>query len=205
MKTTTKLAVAFVALAGIGATAVVSAQADSRWQGREGGSPQMMQQAYGGGHHFRGDRMHGGRHGGHRGGGRHMFRMMEAFDANDDGKLSQEEIDSSRAERFGQFDGDGDQSLTLQEYEQLWLDAMRERMVDRFQHLDADGDAKVTAEEFQRPFAKIVRRKDRNGDGVIDRNDFRRHHGSGQGMGPGEGPGQMRGPMNAPQTDGDNG
>jgi hypothetical protein len=198
MKTTTKLAVAFVALAGIGATAVVSAQADSRWQGREGGSPQMTQQAYGG-HHMRGDRFHGGHHG-KRHGGRGMFRMMEAFDANEDGKLSQEEIDSSRAERFGQFDGDGDQSLTLQEYEQLWLDAMRERMVDRFQHLDADGDAKVTAEEFQRPFAKMVQRKDRNGDGVIDRNDFRRHRGSG------EGPGQMRGPMNAPQTDGgDNG
>jgi hypothetical protein len=204
MKTTTKLAVAFVALAGIGATAVVSAQADSRWQGREGGSPQMMQQAYGGGHHFRGDRMHGGRHGGHHGsrhgGGRHMFRMMESFDANDDGKLSQEEIDGSRAERFGNFDGDGDQSLTLQEYEQLWLDAMRERMVDRFQDLDADGDAKVTAEEFKRPFAKMVRRMDRNEDGVIDRNDFRRHRGSG------EGPGQMRGPMGGPQTDGgDNG
>lgn len=201
MKTTTKLAVAFVALAGIGTAAVVSAQADSRWQGREGGSSQMTQQAYGGGHHFRGGRMHGDRHGGHHrghyGGGRHMFRMMESFDANDDGKLSQEEIDSSRAERFGKFDGDGDQSLTLQEYEQLWLDAMRERMVDRFQDLDADGDAKVTAEEFKRPFAKMVRRMDRNEDGVIDRNDFRRHHGSGQGMGPG----QMRGP----QTDGDNG
>ncbi|WP_193369513.1 EF-hand domain-containing protein [Pelagibius marinus] len=195
MKKTTKLAVAFVALAGIGATAVVSAQADSRWQGRDGAAPQMTQQAYGG-HHMRGHHSGGGWHGRH-GGGRHGFRMMEAFDANDDGKLSQEEIDSSRAERFGKFDGDGDQSLTLQEYEQLWLDAMRERMVDRFQDLDADGDAKVTAEEFKAPFAKMVRRMDRNEDGVIDRNDFRRH----RGMGPGEGPGQMRGP----QTDGDNG
>ncbi len=200
MKTTTKLAVAFVALAGIGAAAVVSAQAHSGWQSRDDGSPRMMQQAYGG-HHMRGEGFHGGHHG-KRHGGRRMFRMMESFDTNDDGKLSQEEIDSSRAERFGKFDGDGDQSLTLQEYEQLWLDAMRERMVDRFQDLDADGDAKVTAEEFQRPFAKMVRRMDRNEDGVIDRNDFRRH----RGMGPGEGPGQMRGPMGAPQPDGgDNG
>src|SRR3546814_4022522 len=67
-----------------------------------------------------------------------------------------------------------DQSLTLGEYEQLWLDAMRERMVDRFQDLDADGDAKVTAEEFQRPFAKVVRHMDRNEDGVVDRSEARR-------------------------------
>ncbi|MEO3431326.1 hypothetical protein AAFN88_20890 [Pelagibius sp. CAU 1746] len=194
MKTTTKVAVALVALAGVGAAAI-SAQADSRWQGREGASPQMMQQAYGG-HHMRGEGFHGGHYGKRHGGGR-MLRMMESFDANGDGKLSQEEIDTSRAERFGRFDGDSDQSLTLQEYEQLWLDAMRERMVRAFQRLDRDGDAQVTAEEFKRPFAKMVQRKDRNGDGVIDRNDFRRH---------GMGPGQMRGPTNAPQPDGgDNG
>ncbi|WP_340119377.1 hypothetical protein [Pelagibius sp. 7325] len=167
MKTTTKIAVAFVALAGV-AGATLSAHADSRWQGRgdgpDGHHGAMMQQAHGG------QSMHGG---GHHGGG-HMFRMLESFDTNEDGKLSQEEIDQSRGERFGRFDGDADQALTLQEYEQLWLDAMREVMVDRFQDLDADGDAKVTAEEFKRPFAKMVQRRDRNGDGVIDREDFQR-------------------------------
>lgn len=171
MKTSTKLAVAFVALAGV-AGAAVAAQADSRGQRHDGG-PQMThtQQAYGG-HH--GKRHEGGhRRGGH---GRFIFKMMESFDANDDGKLSQEEIDTARGERFSQFDGDSDQALTLSEYEQLWLEAMRERMVDRFQHLDADGDGRVTAEEFQRPFAKTVRRMDRNEDGVIDREDFKRRH-----------------------------
>jgi Ca2+-binding EF-hand superfamily protein len=165
MKTTTKIAVAFVALAGI-AGAAVAAQADSR---RADGPAGATQQAYGmhhgGGHH-------GMRHGERRHGGGHAFRLLESFDANDDGKLSQEEIDQTRGERFGTFDADADKALTLQEYEQLWLDAMRERMVDRFQALDADGDAKVTAEEFQRPFSKMVRRMDRNEDGVIDRGDF---------------------------------
>jgi len=193
MKTTTKIAVAFVALAGI-AGAALSAQADSRWQGRgdgpDGRPGPMMQQAHGG------QSMHGGHHGkrhggGHTGGG-HMFRMLESFGTNEDGKLSQEEIDQSRGERFGRFDGDADQALTLQEYEQLWLDAMREVMVDRFQDLDADGDAKVTAEEFKRPFAKMVQRRDRNGDGVIDREDFQRHgpHMPMQGPGGQGGPGQ---------------
>lgn len=185
MKTSTKFAVAFVALAGV-AGAALSAQADSRWHGRDGQPGQAMQQAYGGPHGYH----HGGKgHGGKGHGGGHMFRMMESFDANGDGKLSQEEIDQTRGARFGQFDGDGDQNLTLQEYERLWLDAMRERMVDRFQHLDADGDGKVTAEEFQRPFAKTVQRRDRNGDGVIDREDFQRrmHQGPMQGPGGGQG------------------
>lgn len=170
MKKTTKLAVAFVALAGV-AGAALTAQADSRGEGRDGG-PQMThsQQAYGGHHGKRHDGAH------RRGGGRHMFRMLESFDANGDGKLSQEEIDTVRGERFTKFDGDSDKALTLGEFEQLWLEAMRERMVDRFQHLDADGDGRVTTDEFQRPFARTVDRMDRNDDGVIDREDFKRRH-----------------------------
>lgn len=191
MKTSTKLAVAFVTLAGVGAAAL-SAQAENRWNSGDDGSSHMMQQAQGdgqgmrfhgggqGGHH---GMQHGMRHGGnHHGGGqhgsRHMMGMMESFDTDGDGKLSQEEIDQTRGERFGGFDADGDQALTLAEYEKLWLDAMRERMVDRFQHLDADGDGQVTAEEFKAPYAKMVRRMDHNEDGVIDSEDSpRRHHG----------------------------
>jgi EF hand len=174
MKTSTKLAVAFVTLAGVGAAAL-TAQADSRWH-RDGG-PQM-QQAQGGAMMHQGGHHRGGHH---RGGGRHMQGMIESFDLDDDGKLSQEEIDRSRGERFSSFDADGNQSLTLAEYEKLWLDAMREAMVDRFQELDADGDAQVTAEEFKRPFAKVVRHMDRNDDGVIDDNDRQRRHQGPQG------------------------
>lgn len=173
MKTPTKIAVAFAALTGI-AGVTVAAQADSLWQGRDGGPAGATQQAYGMHHGGHGGGHHGMRHGERRHGGGHMLRMLESFDANDDGKLSQAEIDQARGERLSSFDADKDQSLTLGEYEQLWLDAMRERMVDRFQDLDADGDAKVTAEEFQRPFAKVVRHMDRNEDGVVDRGDFER-------------------------------
>lgn len=174
MKTSTKLAVAFVALAGVGGAAL-AAQADDAW--RRDGGPQM-QQADGGAMMHKGGQHHRGKHhrGGHHG-GRHMSGMLESFDLDGDGKLSQEEIDRSRVERFSSFDADGNQSLTLAEYEKLWLDAMREVMVDRFQELDADGDAQVTAEEFKRPFAKLVRHMDRNDDGVLDDADRGRHHG----------------------------
>ena len=197
MKTSTKIAVAFATLAGLGGAAL-TAQADSRWHDRGTSQTHMQQQAYGGMHRDgmrRDGRHHGGRHHGGHGsrGGYRMFAMMESFDLDSDGRLSQEEIDRSRGERFSSFDADADQALTLAEYERLWLDAMREVMVDRFQDLDADGDARVTAEEFKRPFAKMVRRMDRNEDGVLDDNDrHRRHHGP------------QGGPQGAPMKD-DNG
>jgi hypothetical protein len=117
-----------------------------------------------------GMRRHGkrGRHGGP------GMNMMESFDTNQDGKLTQAEIDAARADRLAKFDGDKDGKLTLEEYQALWLDAMRERMVDRFQQLDADGDAVVTVDEFGRPFAVIVMRRDRNGDGELTAEDLRR-------------------------------
>ncbi|MEM9230871.1 MAG: calcium-binding protein [Pseudomonadota bacterium] len=103
-----------------------------------------------------------------------MIRFMETFDTNADGDLTQEEIDSTRAERLARFDVNTDGVLTLDEFEALWLDAMRERMVDRFQSHDDDGDGQVTAEEFGDRFANIVTRRDTNGDGVLNADDLRR-------------------------------
>ncbi len=102
------------------------------------------------------------RHGMHRG-----MRLFERFDADDDGKITQGEVDKARARRMARFDTDKDGRLSLNEFEGLWLDFMRERMVDRFQHLDSDGDGAVTAREFARPFKRVIRRLDRDGDGEI--------------------------------------
>ena len=105
-------------------------------------------------------------------------RMIEQFDANQDGTVTQVEIDQVRKDRLAAFDQDNDGSLTLEEYQALWLDAMHARMVDRFQELDEDGDAIVTVEEFVGPFDSMVERIDRNGDGAISKDDMRRgpHH-----------------------------
>jgi len=117
-------------------------------------------------------------------------QMLENFDTDGDGQLTQAEIDAVRADRFAEFDTDGNGELTLQEYEALWLDAMRERMVDRFQNLDNDGDAIVTSQEFVDPFASMVSRMDHNGDGVLNTDDMT---GRGQGRGDGRGRGNGRG------------
>ncbi len=161
MKTRSKVIIATgasVLIAGIALTGITQA---SSW--KDGGRH--------GGYHY-------GEHGGHgKKGGRHGQRrfehLLESYDSNEDGKLTQAEIDAVRAERLAKFDADGDGSLTLQEYEALWLDAMRERMVDRFQSHDDDGDGRVTAEEFGERHSKMVARRDRDGDGAITRDDFR--------------------------------
>lgn len=125
-------------------------------------------------HAEKSDRGHHGRnHHGRRGGNR-MAQMMENFDTNGDGQLTQEEIDGARAAQLAEFDADGNGQLTLEEYQALWLDAMRERMVDRFQAHDDDGDGQVTVEEFNEDFDSIVERFDRNGDGVLSTDDRRR-------------------------------
>lgn len=103
-----------------------------------------------------------------------MDQLIEAFDLNKDGVLTQDEIDTARAQRLQEFDTNGDGNLSLEEYQALWLDAMHERMVDQFQRHDDDGDGLVTAEEFSEMQSKMVARMDRNGDGQIDANDMRR-------------------------------
>lgn len=121
------------------------------------------------------DRGHGWRGWHHGPGGGRAYEMFDNFDANGDGEVTAAEVEQVRNERFSQFDADGDGSLSLEEYQALWMDAMRERMVDRFQRHDDDGDAMVTAEEFAEPFGRIVRRLDRDGDGAVTMDEVREH------------------------------
>ena len=128
-------------------------------------------------------RHHGGsHHGGHGGwgGGAPGERLFEAFDANQDGTLTQAEVDQARQAKLTEFDADGNGSLDLEEYQALWLDAMRERMVDRFQDHDDDGDGQVTAEEFGDRYSRLVGRLDADGDGAVTQDELRerfmRHH-----------------------------
>jgi Ca2+-binding EF-hand superfamily protein len=97
--------------------------------------------------------------------------FAERYDANKDGTISQQEIDQNRTAWHAEFDIDKDLGLTLQEFERLWLKARHVEMVRDFQLFDRDGDGKVTVEEYKRPLAEIVERRDRNGDGVLSKED----------------------------------
>ncbi len=157
MRKATKIAIAGAVVLALGA-ASVAAQATGGWRGHGGGHHDS---SYGGGHGF-------GRHGGR------MAMMLAYFDTDGDGKISREEIEQVRDDRFAAFDSNRDQALSLEEFEGLWLDFMRERMVDGFQRFDADGDGLITLAEINRPLNNAMLRMDRNEDGVIDRSDFKR-------------------------------
>lgn len=165
MKKSTKLSIAAVSIvATVGLLGAGLSSAQERWSG------------YGG--YKGGPAAHGcadcGQYGGQRGKGHKMMRrMMKSFDADGDGSLSQAEIDAGRQRQFAQYDSDKDGTLNLQEYQAFWMDMNRARMVDGFQRLDDDGDAIVTSDEFLEPFANIVERRDRNGDGVLSKDDRR--------------------------------
>ena len=66
-----------------------------------------------------------GWHGGWGGPGGGMDRLMETFDTNKDGKLTQAEVDAYRNDQLAKFDKDGNGELNLEEYQALWADAMR--------------------------------------------------------------------------------
>ncbi len=105
-----------------------------------------------------------------------MGRMMERFDSDKDGKLTQKELDESRKALLAKHDADKDGNLSLGEFKQLWLEVMDRRVVRGFQRIDRDGDAAITADEFLKPFSNVVERMDRNDDGVLDEQDRSKRH-----------------------------
>ena len=159
MKRSSKIWIAVAAVAGLGTLTAAGVGAAS-----DGECGWQRAASFGGGMHHGGPSGHGE--------GRHLLKMLRSLDADADGKVTQAEIDDGRASRHGEFDGNGDQALTLEEFEALWSEAMHERMVDRFQSLDDDGDAVITLEEFQQPFAGAVALMDRNDDGALGADDM---------------------------------
>lgn len=174
MRKGTKIAIAAGALALAGA-AGVSSLAIADYRGHQKGERHA---GYGGHHGWGHHGHHGKRSHGRHGKGKFMHRMFERFDTNEDGKLTQQEIDDARKALLAKHDGDKDGKLTLAEYEKLWLEVKRRKMVRSFQRTDTDGDASVTVDEFLKPYSKIVERMDRNEDGALDKEDrkHRRYH-----------------------------
>lgn len=121
----------------------------------------------------------GGGHGMMGQGGHAMMMVLRLADTNEDGSLSQEEVDAFVAGQVSEANADGADGVTLDEFQTIWLSMTRPMMVRTFQFFDTDGDAVISQEEIDDRFANIVEKFDRNGDGQMDRGDRRRggmHH-----------------------------
>lgn len=77
---------------------------------------------------------------------------FDLIDTNGDGKITVEEMEAHRANRFAEQDTDGDGSLSKEELLAAMLDHASERMakrVDRmFVRKDEDGDGKISMAEL---------------------------------------------------------
>jgi Ca2+-binding EF-hand superfamily protein len=118
-------------------------------------------------------RQHDGGHG-----GRHeMINLAERYDANKDGLVTQDEINTNRTAMHAKFDADKSGDLSLDEFKALWAEANKDRMVREFQRFDTDGDARATLDEYRKPLATIVADLDSNGDKALSKVDRPAHHG----------------------------
>lgn len=110
--------------------------------------------------------------------GKHAEWMFERFDANRDGKITKAEIEASRKASMSKYDADKDGQLSLDEFQGLFNEIMRHRMVRMFQKLDRDGDAKVSEAEIARKTDRMMGWLDRDENGEIERSEMKRprHH-----------------------------
>ena len=118
-------------------------------------------------------------HGMGRGHGSMMSNMAERYDANTDGKITQEEIDQNRAAWLAEADADKNATLSLDEFKILWLKAKQQEMVREFQVFDRDGNGQVTGDEYKAPMAGLVADMDQNNDGALSKDDHQRRQGRG--------------------------
>jgi len=123
---------------------------------------------YGGCHRSGIERGFGGHHSGQR--GEILFRT---FDADKDGTVTAAEINAETERRMSGNDANGDGALSLEEFQGVWMEMIRSRMVDAFQRFDDDGDGVITKAEVDEKTSWMMSRMDRDGDGKITREEQR--------------------------------
>ena len=101
--------------------------------------------------------------------------IFKTADANDDGKLSLEEMVTLATSRFDKTDANSDGEITAEE---LAENARRQRSERRIQRmltrLDYNGDGKVTKVELEDQAKKRFALLDGNEDGFVERAELRR-------------------------------
>jgi len=98
--------------------------------------------------------------------------MSERYDANKDGKISQEEIDTNRTNWLSEFDGDKSGALALTEFQSLWLKARNQQVIREFQQFDRDASGQITLDEYKLPLSKFVAELDLDKDNAISADEL---------------------------------
>jgi len=107
---------------------------------------------------------------------RQKGQLMERFDKNKDGQLSQDEVPAKVWERLGKADADGNGVVTKEEFMAAHKEGAANgegRGGDRFAALDKDGDGKVSKEEAGEKFADRFDKVDANSDGFLTKDEIK--------------------------------
>ena len=109
--------------------------------------------------------------GGGEGRGAMMLDQFDTFDADKDGKITQEELAAHRTAEFAAADTNSDGSLSAEELQAHMLAQMLARQSARMiDNLDNDGNGSLSAEEMgEGPMAANFARIDTDNDGAISK------------------------------------
>ena len=103
-----------------------------------------------------------------------FFNMMKKFDLNGDKRITSYEITAVQNKTMNDHDTNKSGSLSLDEFQILWSEITRRRMVRAFQRTDTNGDAQISMEELNERMDRIVSRMDRNNDVILSKDDKRK-------------------------------
>ncbi len=106
---------------------------------------------------------HGGGHGGPMG----MMRMFDRFDSDEDGKVTKAEVEAMIGGQLAEFDKDGKAGLSQEEFAQLFVSMMKDRIERRFSRLDDNDDGVIDEKELQKPATRMIRWIDEDGDDAV--------------------------------------
>jgi Ca2+-binding EF-hand superfamily protein len=102
----------------------------------------------------------------------HTPTMMAAQDADQDGRLTLDEMRRARQQQVERFDADRDGKLSAAEYQTMWLDAAQARLARAFAD-DKDHDGAVTADEMIARASDLLHRRDSDKDGALTAEELR--------------------------------
>lgn len=151
MKTTRKVAVALLATTFTGASLMPAMAQSTTTESKPAAEKRMA---------------HAGKAKSGKRGQRGMRRAFERYDTNNDGVITQDEVEAVIVDRFNRFAGSNG-VITLDDFRTAWIENSRSPMVRAFQRLDRDGDGAVTAEEYNAASDRMFSRLDRDGNGEL--------------------------------------